>query len=39
MLLVEDTSSFWQGCNKGNAGIGVFIGKRWIDRVVDVVSQ
>ena len=28
---------FWQGCNKGTAGIGVFIAERWIDRVVNVV--
>ena len=26
---------FWQGCNKGTAG--VFIAERWIDSVVDVV--
>ena len=28
---------FWQDCNKGNAGVGVFIAERWIDSVVDVV--
>ena len=28
---------FWQGCNKGTAGVGVFIAERWIDRVVNVV--
>ena len=28
---------FWQDCNKGTAGIGVFIAERWIDNVVDVV--
>ena len=28
---------FWQGCNKGPAGVGVFISERWIDSVVDVV--
>ena len=28
---------FWQGCNKGTAGIGVFIAERWIDSVVYVV--
>ena len=28
---------FWQGCNKGTAGVGVFITERWIDSVVDVV--
>ena len=28
---------FWQVCNKGNAGVGVFIAERWIDSVVDVV--
>ena len=22
---------FWQGCNKGTAGVGVFIAERWID--------
>ena len=28
---------FWQGCNKGTAGVSVFIAERLIDRVVDVV--
>ena len=28
---------FWQGCNKGTAGVCVFIAERWIDSVVDVV--
>ena len=28
---------FWQDCNKGTAGVGVFIAERWIDSVVDVV--
>ena len=28
---------FWQGCNKGTVGVGVFITERWIDSVVDVV--
>ena len=28
---------FWHGCNKGTAGVGVFIAERWIDNVVDVV--
>ena len=28
---------FWQGCNTGTAGIGVFIAERWIDSVVNVV--
>ena len=28
---------FWQGCNNGTAGVGVFISGRWIDSVVDVV--
>ena len=28
---------FWQGYNKGIAGIGVFIAERWIDSVDDVV--
>ena len=27
---------FWQGCNKGTAGVGVFIAERWIDSVVRV---
>ena len=26
---------FWQGCNKGTAGVGVFIAERWIDSVVN----
>ena len=28
---------FWHGCNKGTAGVGVFIAERWIDSVVNVV--
>ena len=28
---------FWQGCNKGTAGVGVFMAERWIDSGVDVV--
>ena len=28
---------FLQGCNKGTAGVGVFIAERWIDSVVNVV--
>ena len=28
---------FWQGCNMGTAGVGVFIAERWIDSVVGVV--
>ena len=28
---------FWQGCNKGTAGVGVVSADRWIDSVVDVV--
>ena len=28
---------FWQGCNKGTAGVGVPIAERWIDSVVNVV--
>ena len=28
---------FWQGCNTGTAGVGVFIAERWIDSVVVVV--
>ena len=30
---------FWQNCNKGNAGVGVFIAERWIECVVNVVSE
>ena len=26
---------FWQRCNKGTAGVGVFIAERWIDSVVN----
>ena len=28
---------FWQGCNKGTAGVGLFIAERWIESVADVV--
>ena len=28
--------SFWQSCNKGTAGVGVFIAERWIDSAVNV---
>ena len=28
---------FWQGGNKGTAGVGVFIAERWIDSGVNVV--
>ena len=28
---------FWQGSNKGTAGVGVFIAERWMDSVVNVV--
>ena len=28
---------FWQGCNKGTAGVGVFMAEKWINRVVNVV--
>ena len=28
---------FWQGCNNGTAGVGVFIAERWIDCIIDVV--
>ena len=28
---------FWQGCNKGTAGVSVFIAERWIDSVVDMI--
>ena len=35
--IVRRYMSFWQGCNKGTAGIGVFIAEKWIDNVVDVV--
>ena len=24
---------FWQGCNEGTAGVGVFFAERWIDSV------
>ena len=27
---------FWQGCKDGNAGVGLLISDRWIDRIVDV---
>ena len=27
-----------QGCNKGTAGVGVFIAENWIDSVVNVVK-
>ena len=30
-------TSFWQGCNKGIAGVGVFIAEIWINSVVNVV--
>ena len=30
---------FWQSCNKGTAGVGVFIADRWIDSVVNVVRD
>ena len=26
---------FWQGCNKGTAGVSVFLAERWIDSVVN----
>ena len=28
---------FWQNCNHGTAGVGVFIAERWINSDVDVV--
>ena len=28
---------FWQCCNNGTAGVGMFIAERWIDSVVDVI--
>ena len=27
---------FWQGCNKGTAGVGEFIAERWIERIMYV---
>ena len=27
---------FWQGCKDGNAGVGLLISDRWIDRTIDV---
>jgi len=27
---------FWQGCKDGNAGVGLLISDRWIDRIIDV---
>ena len=33
----DDAWFFWQGCNKGTAGGGVFNAERWTDSVVDVV--
>ena len=30
---------FWQGCNKGTAGFGVFIVEIWIDSVVRVYER
>ena len=29
---------FWQSCNEGTAGVGVFIAERWIGSVIDVVK-
>jgi len=26
----------WQGCKDGNAGVGLHISERWIDRIIDV---
>ena len=37
VILVEDIKFCWQACNKGTAGVGVFIAERCIDSVVDVV--
>jgi len=27
---------FWQSCKDGNAGVGLLISERWIDRIIDV---
>ena len=27
---------FWQGCKDGNAGVGLLISDRWINRIIDV---
>jgi len=27
---------FWQGCTDGNAGVGILVLEKWIDKVVDV---
>ena len=27
---------FWQGCKDCNAGVGLLISDRWIDRIIDV---
>ena len=27
---------FWQGCKDGNAGVGLLISDRWINRIFDV---
>ena len=27
---------FWQGCKDGNAGVGLLISDRWIDKIIDV---
>ena len=35
--IVRRYKFFWKCCNKGPAGVGVFIAERWIDSVVDVV--
>ena len=35
--IVRRYKFFWHGCNKGTAGVGVFITERWIDSIVDVV--
>ena len=34
---MDALKSFWQGCNKGTVGVGVFIAERWIDSFVNVV--
>jgi len=27
---------FWQGCKGGNAGVGLLISDRWMNRIIDV---
>ena len=30
---------FWSGNNKGTAGVGVFVGEKWIEKVFEVTGQ